>query len=258
MESLPLLTKEEEVELITRWQQHGDVAARNHLIVSLARIVGPIAGRMASRRFPKLNGDGWLEAAHEIIACGNLGLIDAPSKLTLSRGFRLSTVANRWIRKYAHDGLASLVSVIYYPERKRELAKFDSQLASKSPGEDEDFEAFDSFGAPTNPEMKLGYLQRQVGKRLYPWHDWGTYWPLLGVKGRFELPGGVSLDVPGSEHHERPTLLAWPKPRDEDYWRIVPAARQCEKRTEWNFLNEWTDVALQARAQTLEAIEKSS
>jgi hypothetical protein len=170
---------------------------------------------MVTRRFPKLNGDGWLEAVHEIIGWGNLGLIDAPSKITLSRGNRLSTVANQWIRKHAHDGLASLTSVVYYPERKRKLAKFDSQLAIASPDEDEDFEAFDSFGNPTGPELKLGYLQRQVGKRLFPWHDWATYWELLGVAGRFELPGGVSLEVQDSGHHERPSLLDWPRPRVE-------------------------------------------
>jgi hypothetical protein len=92
------------------------------------------------------------------------------------------------------------VSVIYYPERKRNLAKFDSQFASKSPDGDGDFEAFDSFGNPTNPELKLGYLQREVGKSLFPWRDWGAYWQLLEVTGRFEIPGGVTLDVPKREH----------------------------------------------------------
>jgi hypothetical protein len=229
----------------------GDIEARNHLIVSLARNVGKIAGLMVTRRFPLLNGDGWLEAVHEIIGCGNLGLVDAPSKITLSRGNRLSTVVNQWARKYAHDGLASLVSVIYYPERKRNLAQFDSQLAAKSPGEDEDFEAFDSFGDPTNPELKLGYLQRQVGKRLYPWHDWGTYkldarcgdpWTDTidpRADGRFDVQGGVSSDVQDSSHHERPSLLDWPIPRDDSYWRIVPATRTTAKRAEWIFLNEW-------------------
>ena len=54
-----------------------------------------------------------------LIGWGNLGLIEAPSKVTLSRGFRLSTVANQWMRKHIYDGLASLVGVVYYPERKQ-------------------------------------------------------------------------------------------------------------------------------------------
>jgi DNA-directed RNA polymerase sigma subunit (sigma70/sigma32) len=93
LESLPLLAKEQELELLTRWQLGADIEARNHLILCLARITGPIAGRAVARRFPMLNGDGWLEAVHEIIGWGNLGLVDAPSKVTLSRGYRLSTVA---------------------------------------------------------------------------------------------------------------------------------------------------------------------
>jgi hypothetical protein len=121
---------------------------------------------MVTRRFPKLNGDGWHEAVHEIIGWGNLGLIEAPSKITLSRGFRLSTVANQWVRKYAYDGIASLVSVIHYPERKRELARFDSQIVTTEPEGDE-FEVFDSFGNPTNkrrPPMPLHYYTDPLAK----------------------------------------------------------------------------------------------
>jgi hypothetical protein len=152
---------------------------------------------MVARRFPKLNGDRWHEAVHEIIGWGNIGLVESPSKITITRGFRLSTVVNQWARKHIHDGLASLVSVIHYPERKRNLAKFDSRLAVKSPDEDEDFEAFDSLGNPTNPDLELGYLQRQVGKRLFPWHDWGTCHRLLGLNDRFEFPGRVSDEAQG-------------------------------------------------------------
>jgi hypothetical protein len=212
-ESLPYLTQEQETELIQQWQREKrkrdkNYAPRNLLVLSLARNVGKIAGQMVTRRFPMPNGDGWHEAVHEMIACGNLGLIDAPSKITLSRGHRLSTVTNQWVRKYIHDGLASLTSAVDYPERKRKLAKFDEGIVTTAPGEDREFEAFDSFGNPTNPELKLGYLQRQVGKRLYPWHDWGADWQLLGKASRFEVKGGVSDQVQDRRQpDERPWLL---------------------------------------------------
>jgi len=206
----------------------GDIEARDHLILCLARNVGKIAGCMVTHRFPMLNGDGWLEAVHEIIGCGNLGLIDAPSKITLSRGSRLSTVAHQWIRKYAHDGLASLVSVIHYPERKRTLAKFTSQLVV-SDGDGDNFDAFDAVGNPTNPDLKLGYLQRQVGKRLYPWHDWGDDWQLLGVNGRFEVRGGVTLDVQA----ERPS-----RPLPSGCYDLDPRPA---------FLNEWVRFLLEGQ-----------
>jgi hypothetical protein len=185
---------------VQRWQRDGDYEARDLLVISLARNVGKIAGRMVTRRFPMLNGDGWHEVVHDMIACGNLGLIDAPSKITLSRGHRLSTVVDKWVRKYLYDGLASLTSAVDYPERKRKLAKFDDQIVTTAPHEDKEIEAFDAFGNPTNPELKLGYLQRQVGKREFPWHDWGTYqldgtcWPDQTdpwAHGRFEVKGGV-------------------------------------------------------------------
>jgi hypothetical protein len=112
------------------------------------------------------------------------------------------------VRKYLYDGLASLTSAVDYPERKRKLAKFDEGIVTTAPHEDREFEAFDSFGNPTNPELKLGYLQRQVGKRLYPWHDWGTHWRLLGKASRFEVKGGVSDQVQDlRQPDERPWLL---------------------------------------------------
>src|SRR6516164_2533437 len=68
-ESLPCLTREQETELIQQWQRDGNFDARDLLIISLARNVGKIAGRMVTRRFPMLNGDGWHEAVHEMMAC---------------------------------------------------------------------------------------------------------------------------------------------------------------------------------------------
>jgi hypothetical protein len=52
LDSLPLLTQEQELELLTRWQLGGDIDARDHLILCLAGNVGKIAGRMVTRRFP--------------------------------------------------------------------------------------------------------------------------------------------------------------------------------------------------------------
>jgi hypothetical protein len=58
LDSLPLLTKEQELELLTRWQLGGDIEARNHLILCLARNVGKIAGRVVARRFPTMATGG--------------------------------------------------------------------------------------------------------------------------------------------------------------------------------------------------------
>lgn len=85
---LALLSHAEERELAARWRDSGDQAARNRLIQAHLRLVPPIA-----RRYYRPGG-----SLSELIAEGNLGLLQAAAKFEPERGLRFATYATHWIR----------------------------------------------------------------------------------------------------------------------------------------------------------------
>src|SRR5690348_5636781 len=85
----PLLSAAEEVALAQRVER-GDPRARERLILSNVRLVVSIARRFQGRGVP-------LSA---LIQEGMIGLILSVDRFDWHRGFRLSTYATIWIRKY--------------------------------------------------------------------------------------------------------------------------------------------------------------
>lgn len=82
---------ESEVELITRWQAHGDVDALRTLVVTYKRRVEAIAHRY--KRYPV----EW----EDLIGEGYVGLLVAINRFDTARqGVRLMTYASFWIRAY--------------------------------------------------------------------------------------------------------------------------------------------------------------
>jgi len=84
----PLLSEQEEYMLAKRFQEHGDVAAAHRLVTSHLRLVAKIAGQYRGYGLP----------ASELIAEGNIGLMQAVKKFDPDRGFRLTTYAIWWIK----------------------------------------------------------------------------------------------------------------------------------------------------------------
>ena len=84
--SIPLLTKEEEHHLAVRSNQ-GDIEARNQLINANLRLVVAIAKNYISNTLSYM----------DIIQNGNLGLIKATEKFDPYKGYRFSTYATWWI-----------------------------------------------------------------------------------------------------------------------------------------------------------------
>ncbi len=85
---IPMLTKEEEVNLSTRWQEHGDIEAAHRLVTSHLRLVAKIAFKYRGYGLP----------VGELIAEGNIGMMQAVKKFDPKKGFRLATYAIWWIR----------------------------------------------------------------------------------------------------------------------------------------------------------------
>ena len=84
----PLLEPEEEYVLAKRWREHEDTEAAHRLVTSHLRLVAKIA--MGYRGYGLPIG--------EVIAEGNVGLMQAVKRFDPERGFRLATYAMWWIR----------------------------------------------------------------------------------------------------------------------------------------------------------------
>lgn len=84
----PLLSGEDEAELIRRWRQDGDVAARDRLIAAHLRLVIKTAGQFK----------GYGLSTADLVAEGNLGLVRALDGFEPERNLRFSTYAQWWVR----------------------------------------------------------------------------------------------------------------------------------------------------------------
>ena len=84
----PLLEPEEEYMLAKRWKEHEDPDAARKLVTSHLRLVAKIA--MGYR--------GYGLPVSEIVAEGNVGLMQAVKRFEPDKGFRLATYAMWWIR----------------------------------------------------------------------------------------------------------------------------------------------------------------
>ena len=107
--AIPLLSREEEVELATR-ARAGDQGALERLIVSNLRYVVSVARRYL--------GYGLLLT--DLINEGNIGLIQAAKRFDPTRGVKFITYAVWWIRQAITHALAGQGGVVAVPVRQLE------------------------------------------------------------------------------------------------------------------------------------------
>lgn len=86
--AIPNLSREQEVALFCRWRDAGDLKARNELVQAHLRVVVFMALKYRAYGLPLA----------ELIADGNLGLLQAVDRFDPERGLRLMTYAAYWIR----------------------------------------------------------------------------------------------------------------------------------------------------------------
>jgi RNA polymerase sigma-32 factor len=127
----PLLAPEEEFMLAKRWREHQDTEAAHRLVTSHLRLVSKIA--MGYR--------GYGLPVSELIAEGNIGLMQGVKKFEPDKGFRLATYAMWWIRASIQEFILrswSLVKIGTTAAQKKlffNLRRMKSQIGALEEGD---------------------------------------------------------------------------------------------------------------------------
>lgn len=98
----PLLEREKELELASRWRENHDEEALHHLVTPYARLV--ISTALRFRHHGLAIGD--------LIQEGNLGLMQAAERFDPGRDVRFSTYAKWWIRSFIQDFILRNWSIV--------------------------------------------------------------------------------------------------------------------------------------------------
>jgi RNA polymerase sigma factor (sigma-70 family) len=111
----PIYDSAEERELIRRWQENRDAAARDTLLRSHLRFVVTAARKRTKN----------LDLLQDLIAAGNLGLVKALDKYDLSRDPppRFLTYAGWWIQKEMLDNDYATSSLVHVPTHRQKTQR---------------------------------------------------------------------------------------------------------------------------------------
>ena len=98
----PILSAEREKELALAWRRQNDEAALRELVGSHLRLVIKIARGFAGYGLP----------IADLVAEGNVGLMQAAQKFDPDRGFRFATYAMWWIRASIQEHILHSTSIV--------------------------------------------------------------------------------------------------------------------------------------------------
>ena len=102
VQKIPLLTAEEEYECATQWVKNHDQAAGEKLVASHLRMVVSVAYDFKNYGIP----------VGDLIASGNMGLMQALQKFDPEKGFRFSTYAMFWVRAEIYETILNNWSIV--------------------------------------------------------------------------------------------------------------------------------------------------
>lgn len=180
IKKFPLLEQNEEFMLAKRWQEHRDPKAAEKLVSSHLRLVAKIAGGYRGYGLPLV----------DLIAEGNVGLMQALGKFDPDKGFRFSTYAMWWIRANIQEYILhswSLVKIgttaaqkkLFFNLRrlKNEMQTIDEAILSDKSIKDiatelnvSEQEVIEMSKRLTAPDQSLNAPLKEEGAE--EWQDW--------------------------------------------------------------------------------------
>ena len=98
----PILSAEQEYEYASKWVKNQDNDAAEKLLVSHLRLVVSVAYDFRNYGIP----------VQELVASGNMGLMQALQKFDPEKGFRFSTYAMFWIRAEIYETILNNWSIV--------------------------------------------------------------------------------------------------------------------------------------------------
>ena len=107
--SIPPLSRDEEAEMITRWQRDGDQEARETMCRANMRFVVSTVAKMQPPS----------DAFEDLVSYGNDGMLVALDRFDVSRGIKFITYAVWWIRQSVLAGIAENERVVRRPGTAR-------------------------------------------------------------------------------------------------------------------------------------------
>jgi len=102
IQKYPILTAEQEYEYATQWTKNKDSVAAEKLVASHLRLVVSVAYDFKNYGVP----------VADLIASGNMGLMQALQKFDPERGFRFSTYAMFWIKAEIYETILNNWSIV--------------------------------------------------------------------------------------------------------------------------------------------------
>lgn len=147
IKKIPLLSAEEELELLIKARKNNDSAAREKLILSNLRFVIKIAKQYANQGME----------LQDLISEGNVGLITAIDRFDLTKNVRLISYAVFWIRQKILQALSREVHAVKVPSnriheklRHKKLVDVLRQELGREPTMEELQERFEDIVEPIN------------------------------------------------------------------------------------------------------------
>lgn len=102
IQRFPILTASQEYEYATQWRTNQDMHAAEQLVASHLRLVASVAYDFKNYGIPM----------SDLIASGNMGLMQALQKFDPEKGFRFSTYAMFWIKAEIYETILNNWSLV--------------------------------------------------------------------------------------------------------------------------------------------------